>query len=291
MKSNPLVSVLMTAYNRKRYLAEAIESVLASTYRNFELIIVDDCSTDSTLAIAKQYEAKDNRVKAYVNERNLGDYPNRNKAASYATGKYLVYIDADDLIYYFGLEIMVESMERFPEAGFGLNGISQDHKGIFPRTMSPSEAYLSHFVDKTGLFDLPPTGSIIRRSIFEAENGFKEPRMVGDFEMWLRLSSKYSVVIIPYGVTWSRGHDDSESGRWMTDWPTLYKYTLVRLRALEDKACPLTSTHRERIISIINRQQLKMRLKLITTLKFNQVKKIILLDKRSLIKLGIASLQ
>ena len=86
-----LVSVLMTSFNRDKYIAEAIDSVLASTYQNWELIIVDDCSKDKTVEIAKSYEAKDNRIKVYVNKKNLGDYPNRNKAASYAKGKYIKY--------------------------------------------------------------------------------------------------------------------------------------------------------------------------------------------------------
>ena len=68
VEDSPLVSVLMTAYNREKYIAEAIESVLASTYTNFELIIVDDCSTDKTVEIAKSYEVKDNRIKVYIND-------------------------------------------------------------------------------------------------------------------------------------------------------------------------------------------------------------------------------
>ena len=60
--TKPLVSVLMTAYNREQYLAEAIESVLASTFTHFELIIADDCSTDRTVEIAKSYASRDSRV-------------------------------------------------------------------------------------------------------------------------------------------------------------------------------------------------------------------------------------
>ena len=89
----------MTAYNRQDYIAEAIESVLASTYKNFELIISDDCSSDQTLEIARGFALKDERIKVFVNEKNLGDYPNRNKAASYARGKYIQYIDSDDLLH------------------------------------------------------------------------------------------------------------------------------------------------------------------------------------------------
>ena len=71
--SYPLVSVLMTAYNRGKFIAEAINSVLNSSYTHFELIIVDDCSTDNTVVIAQSFAAYDNRVKVFQNEKNLGD--------------------------------------------------------------------------------------------------------------------------------------------------------------------------------------------------------------------------
>ncbi len=93
--ARPLVSVLMTSYNREKYIAEAIRSVLASTYTHFELIIVDDHSKDSTVMIARSFADIDNRVRVHVNEKNLGDYPSRKEAASYATGKYLKYVDSD----------------------------------------------------------------------------------------------------------------------------------------------------------------------------------------------------
>ncbi|MBN2572301.1 MAG: glycosyltransferase family 2 protein, partial [Ignavibacteriales bacterium] len=82
----PLVSVLMTVYNREKYISEAIESVIKSTFKNWELIIVDDQSKDNSFEIAKCYENKDERIRVFINDKNLGDYPNRNKAASYARG-------------------------------------------------------------------------------------------------------------------------------------------------------------------------------------------------------------
>ncbi len=71
MQDKPLVSVLMTAYNREKYIAEAIESVLQSTYKNFELIIVDDCSTDNTVSIATDFQQQDKRTSVQINEKNL----------------------------------------------------------------------------------------------------------------------------------------------------------------------------------------------------------------------------
>lgn len=73
-----IVSVLMTSYNREKYVAEAIESVIAQTFTEWELIIVDDQSKDATVSIAKDYAKKDSRIKVYINNHNLGDYPNRN---------------------------------------------------------------------------------------------------------------------------------------------------------------------------------------------------------------------
>jgi len=88
-KNEPLVSVLMTTYNRSKYLSMAVESVMASTYQNWELLIVDDQSTDNCVEIAQAFAAKDPRIKSIVNEKNIGDYPNRNMAASLAKGKYI----------------------------------------------------------------------------------------------------------------------------------------------------------------------------------------------------------
>ena len=99
----PLVSVLMTAFNRGKYIAEAIESVLQSTYTNFELIIVDDCSTDDTFEIANSFFVKDRRIKLYKNEKNLGQFANRNYAISLSTGEYIKFLDSDDKLYSQGI--------------------------------------------------------------------------------------------------------------------------------------------------------------------------------------------
>ena len=70
------------------------------------MIIVDDVSQDDTYSVAMRYAEQDSRISVYKNDTNLGDYPNRNMAASYAKGKYLKYLDADDKLYPYGLEII-----------------------------------------------------------------------------------------------------------------------------------------------------------------------------------------
>lgn len=246
MMKGPLVSVLMTAYNREKYIGAAIESVLASTYVNYELIIVDDCSKDRTADIAKTYAEKDSRIRLFVNEHNLGQFGNRNLAAKYASGKYLKYLDSDDYIYPTGLEVLVNMMEKFPEAGYGLCSLWPDEKHIFPFVLSPKEAYERHFLKKIPLFHKAPLSSIIKRDTFFQIGGFSNPQGEGDYEMWLALSSKFNVVLMPDGVVWYREHDDQIDFTRRTNPVVRFYYFLVTLKYLGD-SCPLKCEERKTI--------------------------------------------
>lgn len=95
--NNPLVSIIMPAYNAEKYIAEAIESVLSQTYSNWELIIADDFSTDSTAKIVDSYKKKDERVKSIRMGKNSGPVIARNKAIEKSSGEYLAMLDADDV--------------------------------------------------------------------------------------------------------------------------------------------------------------------------------------------------
>ena len=97
MSNGVKISVIMSVYNGEDYLAEAIDSVLGQTFEDFELIIINDCSTDKTEEILKRYEALDARVKVHTNEVNLRLPSSLNKAISVATGKYIARMDADDI--------------------------------------------------------------------------------------------------------------------------------------------------------------------------------------------------
>ncbi|MDW5287875.1 glycosyltransferase family A protein [Formosa sp. PL04] len=211
MNSIPLVSVLMTVYNREEFISEAIDSVLKSTYQNWELILVDDGSTDKSLEIIRDYERQDNRIKVYQNEINLGDYPNRNQAAAYAKGKYLKYVDADDMIYPYGIEQLVYFMEQFPEAGFGLCSLEQDLEKIFPFMLNPEQIYKRHYFEEKLVFHKAPLSSIIRKDVFEAVGGFANVRHYGDSDLWHRLSQIYPLVLMPHGIAWYRKTDGQEA--------------------------------------------------------------------------------
>ncbi len=170
MDNNTLVSVLMTAFNREKYIGEAIESVLASNYKNFELIIVDDCSKDKTVSIAKQFEGLDNRVKVYVNEKNLGDYANRNKAASYAKGAYIMYVDSDDKTYPESIEYCLSEMLKDLKVDMGmLCRVSE----LCGKVLSAEESINYHFFSQQILF-MGPGGTIIKKSFFDKISQYPE---------------------------------------------------------------------------------------------------------------------
>ena len=246
----------MTAYNREKFISDAIESVLASTYTNFELIIVDDCSTDSTFAIAKKYAEKDSRIKSYVNEVNLQDYPNRNKAASYASGKYLKYLDSDDTIYPWGLESMIYCMEKHPDAGFGLMSRNMDTIAAFPIKLSGEQAYKAFFFN-CALLTMGPSGSIVRKDVFDEAGGFSGKPYIGDLEMWLKLTKKYAVVCMPTDLIWWRQHDGQQ---YMEGHNNFYyennTFNLYK-KVLTDQDCPLQKQDAE--IALRNQYNIRSR--------------------------------
>jgi glycosyltransferase involved in cell wall biosynthesis len=240
MAASPIVSILTTVYNREKYIAACIDSVLASSYQNWELIIVDDVSSDASVAIARAYEQKDARIKVYVNEKNLGDYPNRNKAASYAKGKYLKYLDADDIIYPHGLEIMVHTMEQFPEAALGISQkVAEDIKP-YPFVMQPKETFTREFLMR-GVLGLGPTGTIIRRDVFETLGGFTGTRYIGDTEMWYKIALTYPVVKMQDELIFWRQHDDQEITKGQESFFYLENSYLHCIKTLNNPKIPLSS--------------------------------------------------
>lgn len=97
MRDEPLVSIALCTYNGERFLNQQLGSILAQTHHNLEIIIVDDCSTDDTTNIITQYAEKDNRIKFFKNETNLGFNKNFEKAIGLTTSEYISISDQDDI--------------------------------------------------------------------------------------------------------------------------------------------------------------------------------------------------
>jgi glycosyltransferase involved in cell wall biosynthesis len=246
MNLQPLVSVLMTAYNREQLIGESIASVLASTYINFELIILDDCSVDNTVAVARNYESTDKRISVFVNLHNLGDYPNRNKAASYAKGKYIKYVDSDDIITSDGLAVMVQAMERFPEAVFGISQFNTEKNIDYPQLLSPESAYRQHY-NGMELFRYGPVGAIFKKEIFDAVNGFNPTRYISDTALYLKLASHYPVIKLQPGLVEWRQHPQQEFNYGNDSFSYLRLTYPMDMHFLNDNCCPLNKEEIQRI--------------------------------------------
>jgi glycosyltransferase involved in cell wall biosynthesis len=241
--TTPTVSVLMTAYNREAYIGAAIESALEQSYTDFELMIVDDRSTDGTLDIARKYERRDSRIHVVANERNLGQFPNRNFAATLARGEFMRFHDSDDLMYPHCLDVMVSTMRAEPRASFGLSRGVAWPGGACPMLLTPRMAYQREYFGG-GLFMCGPAGAIFRTEAFRRLGGFVDVGVPSDLIFWIRACRTEHVLLLPADLFWYRLHPAQEmqsaAGRqqyaraagWMWE-------------ALDAPECPLNEAERE----------------------------------------------
>lgn len=97
IRTAPLVSVIMPAYNAEKYIEEAVSSVLSQTYKNWELLILDDCSSDCTAEIAEYFASLDTRIRLLRNPQNMGVAKTRNRGFDIAKGEWIALLDSDDV--------------------------------------------------------------------------------------------------------------------------------------------------------------------------------------------------
>lgn len=209
----PLVSVLMPLYNMERYLAEAVESVCVENYKNFELLICDDASTDNSLAIARKYAAKDPRIRLFTRDRNSGSVSVVYRMlADAARGKYLIASDSDDVAMPQRLETLVALAERHPETSlvYGtVRVVSQDlatHLGTYATPFCPFRLYQANFI--------PDGGALIRKAAYDAVGGYDpEIKWAEDYELRLRLALFGPMIHTDELVYLYRRHGESWTAR------------------------------------------------------------------------------
>jgi glycosyltransferase involved in cell wall biosynthesis len=114
----PLVTIITVTYNSEKYIRDAIDSILYQSYDNFECIVSDDCSSDATWQIVQEYE--DKRIRKFRNNTNIGEYNNRNTAVARALGRYIFFVDGDDVVLYRGISDAVRELERYPDCSMAI---------------------------------------------------------------------------------------------------------------------------------------------------------------------------
>lgn len=247
MSDKPLVSVLMTAYNCEKYIAQAIESVLESSYQNFELIIVDDSSTDKTFTIGSVFLKKDARIKLFKNEYNLGQFANRNKAIELAQGVYVKFLDSDDILMPNGLEVMINSMMAFPLAGIGVPA-KVCFSDKLPYQLTPHDSVLMHYTGENHLC-YGPTATIYKREyllqtgIFEEQYG-----ILADMLLNIKIASNYSTVLFEKNLFFWRRHSEQITEEQQDDVKMIRERDIILKALMAYEHLPLSKKESKKIL-------------------------------------------
>ncbi|WP_342259560.1 glycosyltransferase family 2 protein [Candidatus Tisiphia endosymbiont of Metellina segmentata] len=208
---NPIVSVIIPTYNREQFIGEAIRSVLGQSFTNFEVIVVDDGSSDNTKEVIKIF--KDPRVYYYYQE-NKGRASARNYAILLSRGKYITFLDSDDLYISSKLELQVNYLDSHPNVSMiytSANCIDEVGNFLKHRYNASSSGYLYQEI----VFFVPLTITLptvmVRKEVFDHVGYFDEKmHRFEDTDMWRRISKIYEIDAIPIYSCHLRTHKDNE---------------------------------------------------------------------------------
>lgn len=200
MDKKPLVSVVLPVYNCEKYLGEAIESILKQTLKDFEFIIINDASTDSTSEIIKKYAKKDNRIVVINNEKNMYIAGALNKGIKQAQTDYIARMDADDISFPWRLQMqydLISSNSRVAVVGSDIQIVDENGEVLTYRSYKTTPVSLKRTMMRYSPFAHPV---VMFRKSYAAEFGFYDPSKSPseDVDLWFKLGSKYDFVSVPY---------------------------------------------------------------------------------------------
>lgn len=203
----------MPAHNAEKYIRSAIKSILNQTFKKFELIIINDASTDKTLDIIKSFSRKDPRVKLISNDTRLDIASSLNKGISMASSNIIARMDADDISLPQRLELqykLINSSKNIAVVGANIVLIDEDGNEMATRSYPTSSRELKGCLFKYSPFAHPVV--MFRRDVFE-EVGQYNPKYspTEDLDLWFRLGSKYEFGSIPKPLLKYRLYEKSSS--------------------------------------------------------------------------------
>jgi len=208
----PAISLVMTLFNRERYVGEAIESVLAQSRRDFELVVWDDGSTDHSLEIARDYAKLDERVRV-VTAEHLGRTPALKAAIAETTGPYLGWVDSDDLLAATALEETAAVLDRESSAGLVYTDYVTIHENGRARAYG-KRCRIPYSKDRLLLDFMTFHFRLMRRSVFDRAGGIDDSfRCAEDYDLCLRLSEITEVRHVRKPLYYYRVHRESISQR------------------------------------------------------------------------------
>lgn len=226
-KNEDLVSIIMPAYNCSKFIGTTLDSVRNQTYQNWEVIIIDDCSTDNTAEVVKEYIRKDSRIKYYRLQQNSGAAVARNKAIDLANGKYMAFLDSDDIWFPEKLTKQINFMKKNNYGFTCTSYIKIDEEGKYlNRTIMAKPIR-----DYDGVLKTCPGNSTV---IYNAEKlgKFKIPNIKkrNDYVMWLQVIKKEKYL---YGISEPLGSHRIRTGAISSNKISLVKYHWKVYREIE----------------------------------------------------------
>jgi glycosyltransferase involved in cell wall biosynthesis len=193
----PTISVCLLTYNHLAIVRATIESVLAQTFGDFELILSDDCSTDDTWLLLQELAARDSRIKPVRTPRNLGMAGNANFAAAQARADFIALLHHDDLYAPSLLQAWLDVIVRHPDMGFVSNCYGNYQSDVLHGEDFPERSDGVRMLEQRLLrrWDSPFRGTaLVRRSCWEAVGGMRERfGLLADVDLWMRLAGRWSV--------------------------------------------------------------------------------------------------
>ncbi|MFD2942303.1 glycosyltransferase family 2 protein [Flavobacterium notoginsengisoli] len=207
---NELVSIIVPTYNTEKFIRSTIESVQNQTYVNWEMILADDASTDNTVSIIEEFAQKDNRIKLFKLPENRGNGFARNSALEKATGKYIAYLDADDLWFPEKLEKQIQFLKtnnlHFTFSFY--DSIDEEGNNLNRRVESPNpltykELFFCNYVGNlTAIYDADYFGKIILETTQKRQ----------DWRIWLTILKQIKIAKpVPESLAFYRIRKDSVS--------------------------------------------------------------------------------
>jgi len=233
----PLISIITPTYNRADFLGQAIDSVLAQTYQRFELLIVDDGSTDSTRELVEAYN--DERI-SYRYQENQGQSVARNLALSIARGDFVCFLDSDNAWFADKLEKSLKAFAEYPDVDVVYGDcviINEKNEEVSRKNMRRYSGYIAPLMLKDNFISMNTT--MTRRKCFEEMGGLGGKRRVADdYDLWLRFSARYQFYHLPEFFAYYRVMDDQISSDKVRRFETNEAIILDFLKAYPDAVTP-----------------------------------------------------
>jgi glycosyltransferase involved in cell wall biosynthesis len=203
---SPRVSVAIPVYNREKYLPDAIDSILAQTFADFELLIIDDGSTDSSVAVVRSYN--DPRIRLICHKKNSGVAVARNSAVAHARGEYLAFLDSDDWAYPQRLAKQVAFLDSHPDCaavGAWIEWMAEDGRSLRRAKRKPTS---SEDIAALRLFQsgIENSASMARTAILTEYRCHEEYDTSEDFDLWARIAAKHKLTTLSTVLVRRRQH-------------------------------------------------------------------------------------